>query len=313
MDCFGPISRCLIGVVLAGSVAAGVGAASGLERLRGERWQASGSRIAALTLAPKECLSPPTSIAHSQLVAIGRTAFADPLLLGGQAARMQMSCATCHSNGRRNATFLLPGLSGAPGTADVTSSILSSHRGNGVFDPQPIPDLAIATQDARGPRPALAGFVHGLITQEFDGAEPPPIAFAGLLAYIGAVRACQPDVLEPITVDAAIADITAAVRAANDALRLNDKATARLMLGAARSRLGNIHERYDMPALRRTQAEIAATDRPLLALQHALDRGDNITPGLQAWQFPMSLRVRLRRDASRSLYDPATLAAQIAD
>ena len=313
MDHFRPLSRCLMIALIAGSAAAVVGAASDLPALRGERWQAPGSRVSALTLAPKECLSAPSSVANSRLIAIGRTAFADPLLLGGQAARMQISCATCHPSGRRNTTFLLPGLSDVPGTADVTSSMMSSHRGNGVFDPKPIPDLALAAQIERNPAsPALPAFVHGLITNEFDGAEPPPIAFEGLLAYIRAVRTCQPDALEPITVDAAITDIGAAMRAALNSLRLSDKATARLMIGAARLRLGNIYERYDMPSLRGDQAALAATDRLLLALQQAIDRGDDIAPRLGAWQFPTALRQQLRRDANRSLYDPAVLAAKIA-
>ena len=96
-----------------------------------------------------------------------------------------MSCATCHPSGRGNPAFLLPELSDKPGTADVTSSLMSSHRGNGVFDPKPIPDLTVPGKVSRDPAsPALATFVHGLITEEFDGNEPPPVAFEGLLAYL---------------------------------------------------------------------------------------------------------------------------------
>ncbi|MGF7473737.1 hypothetical protein WFJ45_23635, partial [Salmonella enterica subsp. enterica serovar Minnesota] len=70
---------------------------------------------------------------------IGRAAFNSPLLLGGQAARAGLSCASCHRNGRGNPDFHFPGISGAPGTADVTASLLSSHRGDGQFNPKPIP------------------------------------------------------------------------------------------------------------------------------------------------------------------------------
>lgn len=299
------LSHCLLAtsaVLLVGAVADGV-------RLRGERWLAPGMRVAALSTQPRECLDP---AADARLVAVGRAAFGDPLLLGGQGARAQLSCATCHPSGRANPAFLLPELSDKPGTADVTSSLMSSHRGNGVFDPKPIPDLTAPGKISRDPAsPALATFVRGLIAEEFDGNEPPPLAFKGLLAYLRALRACRPDAREPITVDAAIADTEAAMRAASDALCLGDKPAARLMIGAARMTLGRIDERYAMPAVERARPAIAAADRRLLALQLALDKEEDIAPRLAAWRFPPSLADRLRRDAPRSLYDPSVLAGAI--
>lgn len=308
MDQPRPIARLKL-YVLAASAALLAGAVADNVRLRGERWLAPGMRIAALTTQPRECLDP---AADARMVAIGRAAFGDPLLLGGQGARAQLSCATCHPSGRANPAFLLPELSDKPGTADVTSSLMSSHRGNGVFDPKPIPDLTAPGKISRNPAsPALATFVRGLITEEFDGNEPPPLAFKGLLAYLRALRACRPDVREPITVDAAIADTEAAIRAASDALSLGDKPAARLMIGAARMTLGRIDERYAMPAVERARPAIAAADRRLLALQLALDKEENIAPRLAAWRFPPSLADRLRRDAPRSLYDPSVLAGAI--
>ncbi|MDB5678610.1 hypothetical protein [Sphingomonas bacterium] len=311
MDQPRPIAHRLKLLLLGTSTALLVGAAADSVRLRGERWLAPGMRVSALTSQPRECLDPD---ADARLVAIGRAAFRDPLLLGGQGARAQLSCATCHPSGRSNPAFLLPELSDKPGTADVTSSLMSSHRGNGVFDPKPIPDLTAPNKVSRDPASsALATFVHGLITEEFDGNEPPPLAFEGLLAYLRALRACRPDTRETIAVDAAIADTTAAMRAASDALDLGDKPTARLLIGAARMRLGNIDERYDLPAVERDRPAIATADRQLLALQLALDRGDDIAPRLAAWRFPPALATRLRRDAPRSLYDPAVLAGSIAN
>nr|QQZ49991.1 hypothetical protein JKL49_25640 [Phenylobacterium glaciei] len=67
---------------------------------------------------------------------------------GGQAARAGVACETCHRSGRSNPDFLFPGVSGPPGSADVTSSLFSSHRGDGIDDPVPIPDLS-------GPRAGL--------------------------------------------------------------------------------------------------------------------------------------------------------------
>ena len=110
--------------------------------IRAERWLAPAARLTALTREPAECLARPGSVSAAKSIAIGRTAFRAPLLLGGQAARAGLSCSSCHRNGRGNPDFLFPGISGAPGTADVTASLLSSHRGDGIFNPRPIPDLA---------------------------------------------------------------------------------------------------------------------------------------------------------------------------
>ena len=71
---------------------------------------------------------------------------------------------------------------------------MSSHRGDGIFNPKPIPDLAgdpAKLKISRDPRKTdLRTFIHGLITQEFDGPEPPPAVLDGLAAY---VRSLSPD------------------------------------------------------------------------------------------------------------------------
>ena len=116
--------------------------------LRALRWIAPTADPAVLTRAPHECVRAPRAPDQALLVEVGRAAFRTPVVLGGQAARAGLSCDSCHRNGRGNPDFRFPGVSGAPGTADVTSSLFSSHRGNGVDDPKPIPDLG-------GPKAAL--------------------------------------------------------------------------------------------------------------------------------------------------------------
>ena len=156
--------------------------------LRALRWLAPGTdRVAALTTQPSECL-PPAAIGD-RAVEVGRAAFRSPLLLGGQASRAGLSCNACHLQGRGNPDFAFPGLSGAPGTADVTSSLFSSHRGDGIANPVPIPDLSAANHKiSRDPAsPALADFINGLVVDEFDGAPPPPAVRAGLAAYVRAL------------------------------------------------------------------------------------------------------------------------------
>ena len=189
--------------------------------LRALRWLApgaDGARI--LTQRPVECLAIPAGADAAYQVEVGRAAFRTPLLLGGQAARAGIDCETCHRGARTNRDFDFPGLSGAPGTADVTTSLMSSHRGDGIDNPKPIPDLG-------GPKdkfkisqapdsPDLDRFIHGIVTQEFDGAEPPPAVLQGLAAYVRALSpgACPPTASEAVRVGADVADARRAVRAA---------------------------------------------------------------------------------------------------
>ena len=184
---------------LAFGLALGSLAASDAPPLAEMRWLAPGAdAVAALGWQPSECLKTQGSPDDQWRVEVGRAAFRSPLTLGGQAARAGVSCETCHRNGRTNPAFLFPGVSGAPGTADVTSSLFSSHRGNGVDDPKPIPDLGgprSALKISRDPAsPTLETFLHGLVTQEFDGPEPTPAVLAGLAAYVRAIgpEACGP-------------------------------------------------------------------------------------------------------------------------
>jgi hypothetical protein len=217
--------------------------------LREMRWIAPGlprgEVVRVLTSRPAECLAPQRDAANAADIAVGRAAFKSPLLLGGQAARAGLSCAACHVAGRSNPDFVFPGVSGAPGTADVTSSLFSSRRGDGIFNPKPIPDLAAdppkVSRDADNP--ALRQFIRGLIVEEFDGLEPPVRILDGLAAYVRALRGSCPDrVARSATAEAD--DVITAVGAASAALAAGDAASAHLLLGAARSALGRIDERF---------------------------------------------------------------------
>ncbi|NJS15549.1 MAG: hypothetical protein HC788_14335, partial [Sphingopyxis sp.] len=119
----------------------------------------------------------------------GEALFNSPSLLGGQAAKGGLSCASCHVNGRGNRHFVMTGVSDAPGTADVTNSFFSPARGNGRFDPVVIPDLALPGKVARDPAAAaLEPFIRTLIVEEFSGSEPTPAMLGALAAYVRAVR-----------------------------------------------------------------------------------------------------------------------------
>jgi hypothetical protein len=280
------------------------------------RWLAPGAdRVAAMTTRPAECLAVPRGADAAYAVEVGRAAFRTPLLLGGQAARAGVSCETCHKGAHTNADFDFPGVSGAPGTADVTDSLFSSHRGDGIDNPKPIPDLGGPKSrlkvDQAAPGRALESFIHGLVTQEFDGPEPPPQVLDGLAAYVRALspEACPKARLEPVRAASYLEDARRAVDAARQALRRGDHATAALMIGSARSQLGMIYERYDAPALAQDRQALVAADQALEALAEAARQGDPAADqGLASWLAGSAgWERRIERDEPKSLFNPARL------
>jgi hypothetical protein len=304
-----PLSRIRTAAGLALALAASTALASDRPNpLRAMAWLAPGADLAAaLGREPAECLTTPADPALARSVEIGRAAFRDPLLLGGQAARAGLSCESCHAGGRDNPRFRFLGLSGAPGTADVTSSLFSRVRGNAVFDPKPIPDLAGPRTVLKTPTEALPAFIRGLVVEEFDGAEPPAAVLTGLADYVAALdpAACPAARDAPVTLASHLADARRALAAAATA---PDAQTAARMIGAARAALFRIDERYQaLPA--ETGALRAAAAR-LSALQAAARAG---APGfardIDTWiTDSRRLERRLAARQAESLYAPARLS-----
>jgi hypothetical protein len=301
-----------------GALAAAKLANLGDAPIRGLLWIAKDADpVRALGSVPTECLKVPADPALAASVEVGRAAFRTQVLLGGQAARAGINCETCHRGGRTNPDFLFPGVSGQPGTADVTNSLFSTHRGNGVDDPKPIPDLSgpkgklKIDQDPASKK--LEPFIHGLITEEFDGPEPTPATLAGLAAYVRALSpaACPARAREPLSVALLMADARRAVKAALASAAAGDDATASLMVASARSRLGLIDERYAAPALARPRADLQAASRRLADIQTALhDRRPDASAKLAAWLTAShGLEAELAAQRSASLFDPGRLAA----
>jgi hypothetical protein len=243
-------------------------------------------------------------------------AFEDPLLLGGQAARAGISCASCHNSARGNPAFVFPGISGEAGTADVTSSLFSSHRGDGEFNPKRIPDLTFDEPKISRVEPGiLEAFIRGLIVDEFDGEVPPKRVLDGLAAYIRSTnaKACPPS--EPLTVTFDLSRYGAALLTAKAALDQADQSTALAMIRAARSRLGIMAERFSGNDLEASRSSLIEADEALAILQRLLRDGDEssaVNRSLQArltnidrWATP------IKREASASLYNPERLAAAL--
>lgn len=284
--------------------------------LRALRWLAPGADASVvLTRRPTECLAIPADAPSAYLVELGRAAFRTPLLLGGQAARAGIACETCHRGARSNPDFDFPGVSGAPGTADVTTSVLSSHRGDGVDNPKPIPNLSgpksalKVSQDAASR--ALEDFIHGIVTQEFDGDEPPPAVLKGLAAYVRALSpgACPAEATEPMTAAGALADVRRTLVAAIAALDHGDGEAAALMVASARSQLGDIDERYAGPALAAQRATLERAAADLGAAETDARRGASSAKTLLTlWLAGEPDWAKAVVGAHGSLYEPRSLA-----
>ena len=282
------------------------------------RWLAPGAdAAAALAREPTECLAEPPDAETRYLVELGRAAFRTPLLLGGQGARAGLSCESCHRDGRNNPDFAFPGVSGAPGTADVTTSVLSSHEMDSAHGARPIPDLSGPKStlkfDQDPASGALEGAIERIVTREFDGPEPPPAVLKGLAAYTRALSpaACPAAPTRPVTAAEAIADARRAAAAAIAALDHHDAASAALMIEAARSRLGDIDERYQGPALAPQRRRLALASGELDGAQSDVaGRPAEARAALTIW---LAKTPRWSADVlaaePRSLYSPGRLAA----
>ncbi len=272
MDRRRTLAALLIGILGMGAVA------STPMPIREANWIAPHHRLALLSSVPPTCVRPAASTPQ---VTIGAAAFRAPLLLGGQAARAQISCASCHRNGRGNHGFLFPGLSTAPGTADVTSSLMSKMRGDGMFNPVRIPDLTFDTPKISRARDSddLRKFIRGLIVEEFDGAEPPARILDGLVAYVRALepQGCSPKET-PLTLATHITDIQMALDAAATARLDGDTEAASLLIGSARSTLGLVFERYQADALAKERQQIVRYDMALALLQRGAQPASDVDP-----------------------------------
>ena len=148
-------------------------------------WIADGADAArVLTEQPSIC---PFETENGFDVPPGELLFNSPLLLGGQSAKAGISCASCHRNGRGNPNFVFQGVSGAPGTADVTHGLFGRARDDDAFNPVKIPDLAAPEGHkivSRVEPGALEEFLYAQIVEEFDGPEPSRRTISDLADYL---------------------------------------------------------------------------------------------------------------------------------
>lgn len=297
--------------------AALLGAADSPHTLKAARWTAPDRVDAVLSTEPGQCLVAANDPAMAESIAIGAAAFRAPLLLGGQAARSGLSCNSCHRGGHDNPGFTYPGLSDAPGTADVTSSLFSSHRGDFIFNPVRIPNLsgpkALLKIDQSPTAGLLRPFLRGLIVEEFNGPEPSQRILTGLADYVSALSpaACQP--ATRLDLASALARVDAALTLAERSAAGGDGATARLLLSAARSEMELIDERFAAAGMIRSVAPLRRASLGLGVIERAVVHDPTGTVArLNRWRKSQAKwRNPLLAAQDRSFYNPVVLHAQL--
>lgn len=277
------------------------------------RWTEAGSEIDTAATQPSVCLA-----FHGRdkaTVHAGMALFNTPTLLGGQAAKAGLSCASCHVNGRDNPHFLLPSLSSAAGTADVTSSFFSAARGNGVHDPVRIPDLARPGKVSRDSSDkALERFIRNLIVEEFSGNEPAPATLSAVSNYVRAIGPCAGGDNTPQNrhVQDQIDLIDAALDGASLRQQTGDSQTVNLLIASARHQLGLISERYAGKHFATERRLLLDASRRLAAIANA-GAESAIAPSVETWRraFGRKIVPRLIAGEQRSLYSKDRITAAV--
>lgn len=283
------------------------------------KWLASEGQVEALTTLPVVRLSiEDITPAKAVLFSAGESLFHTPTLLGGQAAKAGISCASCHANGRASIHFQFPGVSGAPGTADVTHSFFSSFRGNATIDPVPIPDLTQPGKVSRDPGDAqLEKFVRDLIVEEFDGVEPGQPVLDAISFYIRSLAAPAEENGKMQNASLSIVkhfDRTEeAYETAIAYWHAGDRNMASLLFAGARHQLRLVHERFETKNLRKEQKMLAKLGQKLGIIQRATLTSEPLPYTLlQDWTDGFSrARDTLSETADQSLYNPELLAASL--
>lgn len=245
-----------------------------------------------LTQQPATCLTAPQDPAVQR----GALLFESPMLLGGQAAKAGLSCAACHRNGRGNPDFVFTGISGSPGTADVTHGLFSKVRADEIFNPIPIPDLAGAegqTQVDQTLDGDLEAFLSAQIVDEFSGSVPEKRVVSDLASYIRALdaRFCQPTVSEPQSWHREIELIQTGLAP--------DTPRSQTYRNAMRAAAGRLHERFPASQHEDLRQRLIDFSR---AVSSDLDI-ENLRAEL------VTIEAELAAAEATSLYNPETVAA----
>lgn len=271
-----------------------------------------------LSATPGECLGR-VEPADAYEVEVGAVVFRSPLLFGGIAARTGLSCNSCHRDGHGNPDFHLEGLSGAPGTADVTSSLFSKTREDGVVNPVAIPSLVDSglksSFGTHAPHPSIDAFVTDAVAEEFQG-EAPRALIAALATYVKRLRHeyCPPRGLG-MNSDLDMKYPRVALETGLEALRRGDRATADFLFASSRHLLQRVYERFDGAALEQERAAIVSLSRQIGDLRSAAaaDPAAAMTAAEDVMRRFDVVKIMLRAAQAESLYDRGQLRQRLDD
>lgn len=302
-------------VTCAGLLLSGAAFAGEKGSIRALGWLAAEGQFEALSSEPITRLdTDDISRENIRNIAVGQVLFNTPSILGGQAARAGITCASCHSNGRLNSHFQFPGVSGEPGTADVTHSFFSSKRGDGIFNPVPIPDLTKPGNISHDPETKeLERFVRNLIVEEFDGVEPSGAVLKALSTYVRSITHAPDEGMHlhrgQVTIETHLDRAEEAFEQAVSALQDGDSNLANLLFSGARHQCRLIHERFLHASLDKEARIIEKLARELGDVQVALmEDQTKIYEMAENWEHGFSRARDVLGEAShRSLYNPIRL------
>jgi len=271
--------------------------------------------IAALTVIRAECGMATSDAERMHAVRLGRVAFRSPALLGGLAARVGMSCNSCHPNGHANDAFFVVGVSGKPGTADVTGSVFSTVRDDHIFNPVPIPSLLDASaRSAFGsvaPVTDLPTFLNTAIVDEFQGQPPSASIAEALLAYVTSLQssACGAPASIPVSFESDAQELRETLDLILASLDRDDPRAARFVLLSLRAALGRVYHRF--PESIRAREELIDLSVSLADVRRRLESEGDDTQARSILtsaneQLEASIQ-KLESAVSDSFYDPNTL------
>ena len=248
--------------------------------LKQSEWLPPGAAVAGdLLHRPVEALDGGAN--QNLYVEFGRLAFRSPEILGGNARRAGISCNACHSNGHVNPRFFVPGVSGKPGTVDVTNKLWNLRGEDGLHNPIAIPTLRDVGRKPRLGRDARSAsvreFSRAVIVTEFAGEEPSPFVLDALTAYLVKLRKPANDEPEAVTLKTDLEDLMRYTRVLRGVLLDEDAALTELTVRMIRAALAawvddlraieELGLKKDFPAARMRLAAMAPPPSALLAAE----------------------------------------------
>ena len=121
------------------------------------------------------------------LISLGELAFKSEVLLeASRSFGVHVSCDSCHPDGGTTKLLFIQGLSGKPGTIDITNRAMTLYE-DGSFNPVNVPSIFGARHtppySRSGNFPTLRDFTRFVVVEEFGGIEPGALTLDALVAY----------------------------------------------------------------------------------------------------------------------------------